>query len=178
TDYKVKVVERVAEYIKPDLFTSYDDTATENGTFMSPVSYRQIIKPYHKKLNDAVKAYGMIPMMHTCGKCEEIVPDFIDEGAYAWTSAQPTNDIEGILQKYGKQITVIGGYNTNGLPGLVDASEEIMDAEVKRCIETYAPYGSYIFHGFRMVSGTVKDFFEAMVPISKAADKYGKDFYK
>jgi len=97
TDYKIKVVERVAEYIKPDLFTSYDDTATENGTFMSPVSYRQIIKPYHKKLNDAVKAYGMIPMMHTCGKCEEIVPDFIDEGAYAWTSAQPTNDIEGIL---------------------------------------------------------------------------------
>ena len=178
TEYKIKVVERVAEYIKPDLFTSYDDTATEIGTFMSPASYREIIKPYHKKLNDAVKAYGMIPMMHTCGRCEEIVPDFIDEGAYAWTAAQPTNDIAGILRKYGKQITVIGGYDTNGLPGLVDVSDDVIDAEVKRCVETYAPYGSYIFHGFRMVPGTVKEFFEAMIPISAAADKYGKEFYK
>ena len=178
TDYKIKVVERVAEYIKPDLFTSFDDTATETGTFMSPTAYREIIKPYHKKLNDAVKAYGMIPVMHTCGKCEEIVPDFIDEGAQAWSAAQPSNDIAKILEKYGKEITVIGGYDTNGIPGLPLASEEIIDAEVKRCMETYAPYGSYIFQGFRIVPGTVKDFIEATRPIRVAAEKYGKDFYK
>ena len=178
TDYKIKIVERAAEYFKPDLFTSFDDTATEIGTFMSPSAYREIIKPNHKRLNDAIKAYGMIPVIHTCGKCEEIVPDFIEEGAHAWSSAQPTNDIAGILAKYGKQITVIGGYDTNGIPGMPDASEDEMRKEVKRCIDTYAPYGSYIFSGFRIVPGTLADFINAAKPINAAAEEFGRNYYK
>ena len=50
---------------------------------MSPGVYRELIKPHHKRLNDAVKAYGMKPIMHTCGKCEDIIGDFIEKGAVA-----------------------------------------------------------------------------------------------
>lgn len=179
TDYKIRLVERVVKYYKPDIITSYDDTATERGLFMSPATYRTLIKPQHKRLNDAIKALGAIPFMHTCGKCEAIIPDFIDEGAYAWSAAQPMNDIAGILQKYGDKIGVAGGYNSNGRPGMYNATAEEIEAEVKRCMETYGPYGSYAFMGFRMVaSEDPMAFMEAIAPISAAYEKYGRNFYK
>lgn len=81
TDYKIKIVERVAEYFKPDFFTNFDDVATERGLFMSPTAYRELIKPGHKRLNEAIRAHGIYPIMHCCGLCESIIPDFIDEGA-------------------------------------------------------------------------------------------------
>ena len=59
TDYKIEIVKKAAQYFKPDFFTSFDDVATERGLFMSPGVYRELIKPHHKRLNDAVKAYGM-----------------------------------------------------------------------------------------------------------------------
>lgn len=173
TDYKIELVERVAKYFKPDIITNFDDVATERGLFMSPNTYRSLIKPQHKRLNDAIKAHGIIPFMHTCGKCEDIISDFIDEGNVAWSSAQPMNDIVGIQEKYGDKIAIIGGYNTNGRPGLEDATEEEIDTEVKRCIETYGPHGSYIFMGFRLMSGSdPMSFFEGIKPINTAFEKY------
>lgn len=173
TDYKIQLAERVAHYFKPDFFTSFDDVATQQSLFLSPGAYRQLIKPSHKRLNDAVKALGMLPIIHTCGHCEPLIPDFIDEGAVAWTSAQPVNDIAGILQKYGKQISVIGGFDSNGPAGREDASDEEIEKDVKRCIDSYAPYGSYVFAGFRVMSGADPNlFFKGLAPINRAFDKY------
>lgn len=179
TDYKIRLVERVAEYFKPDIITQFDDVATERGLFMSPKTYRALIKPQHKRFNDAVKAHGIIPFNHTCGRCEEIIADYIDEGAYAWSAAQPMNDIVAIQEKYGDKIAVIGGYNTNGRPGLEAATNEEIDAEVKRVIETYGPRGSFAFMGFRlMASDDPMAIFTGLAPINAAVEKYGRNFYK
>ena len=91
-DCKIEVVEQVAKYIKPDFFTNYDDFATERNLFMSTDSFREITKPHLKRYYDAVKAFDMIPIQHTCGYATDLVQDFIDVGAQCWTSAQPTND--------------------------------------------------------------------------------------
>ena len=176
TDYKIKIVERVAEYFKPDFFTSFDDVAMERGLFISPNAYRTMIKPQHKRLNDAIKAYNMHPVMHCCGLCESIVPDFIEEGAVAWTSAQPINDIAAIQKTYGDKISVIGGYDTNGKAGTQFATDDIIDAEVKRCVETYGPLGSYAFLGYRLMDSTDDPmaFFKGLEPINAAFEKYNK----
>jgi hypothetical protein len=179
TDYKIQIVKKAAHYFKPDFFTSLDDVATERGLFMSPGIYRELIKPLHKKLNDAIKEYGMLPIIHCCGKCEDIVGDFIDEGAVAWSSAQPMNDIVGIQKKYGRRITIIGGYDSNGRPNCPDAGEEEVRAEVRRCIDTYAPAGNYIMMGFRLVnSENITDFFEALGPINDECISYSRNYYK
>ncbi len=179
TDYKIRLVERIAQYFRPDIITNFIDVAMERGLFMSPAIYRELISPQHKRLNDAIKSHGIIPFVHCCGKCEDIVPDFIEEGFAAWSSAQPINDIAGILKKYGNRFSVIGGYNTNGRPGLPDATDEEIEAEVKRCIEAYAPYGSFAIMGFRLVIGSdPASFFTAMAPINRALEKYGARFYK
>lgn len=178
TDYKIEIVKRAAKYFKPDIFTSYIDVATERALFMSPNTYRTLIKPHQKRLNDAIKAHGMIPFVHCCGKCEDIIPDFIEEGFVAWTSAQPMNDIVAIQEKYGDKISIIGGYDTVGPAAQENSTDEQVDAEVKRCIETYGPRGSYVFMGFKIMnSPDPMSFFVGLAPINAAAEKY-KNFYK
>lgn len=151
-DYKIQVVEKVAKYYKPETFTNYDDVATERGLFMSPKTYRELIKPHTKRFYDAVKAYDMVPVQHTCGYAQDIIEDFIEIGAAAWTPVQPTNDIVGIQEKYGDKITIIGGFNTNGPAGAVGASDDVITKEIKRAIDTYGPRGSYIYFAFRLLS--------------------------
>jgi hypothetical protein len=177
TDYKIRLIEYVAKYFQPDSFVNYDDVATERGLFMSPATYRELIKPQHKRMNDAAKAFGMIPQQHCCGYCQEIIPDFIDEGSAVWQSAQPSNDIEWILQTYGDRIGVTGGYDTQGFPGTPAASVREIEEEVDRCIDTYGRFGkSYCFMGL-LLSETndqeTKDKFAAMIAHSVARTRPG-----
>lgn len=149
TNYKIQIIERAAKYFKPESFVNYDDVATERGLFMSPDAYRKLIKPHHKRMNEAAKAYGMLPQQHCCGFCEEIIPDFIDEGAVAWQAAQPSNDIVNIIKTYKDKFSVTGGYDTLGRPGTPDVTQDEIKAEVARCMNTYGIYKKgYAFMGF------------------------------
>lgn len=172
TDYKIKVAEKVVKYYEPDYFTNYDDIATERSLFMSPETYRELIKPHQKRLNDAVISMGMKPIYHCCGKAEAIVEDMIDCGYIAWTSVQPSNDIVAILKKYGDKLAIIGGYDNNGLPGRPDATEEDARAEVRRCFNEYAKYDGYIFFGIRMTNTLdFNEYMKGMIPIVEEAVK-------
>lgn len=153
-DYKIQVIEMVHKYYKPECWTNYDDVATERGLFMSPETYRQLIKPPTMRYYDALRAYDIMPIQHTCGYAQDIIEDFIDLGAVAWTPVQPTNDIVGLQKKYGDKITFMGGFDTNGPASRVNATQEEIEAEVRRSIDTYGPQGSYIFFGFRLINTT------------------------
>lgn len=178
TDYKCKLVDYIYKYFKPDIITNYDDVCTERGPFMSPEVYRELIKPFHKKFNDAVKSYSILPSQHCCGKCEDLISDFIDEGAVSWEAAQPSNDIVKIQKNYGDRITVVGGYDTNGLPGREGVTDEEIKAEVKRMMDTYAPQGSFISMAFLLTNDPdPMAFVREMMRISGFVDKIRYDYY-
>lgn len=149
TDYKIRLIERVHDYFHAETFVNFDDVATERGLFISRKTYQELIKPHHKRMNDAARAYGMMPVQHCCGYCQDIIEDFIDEGSVAWQSAQPSNDLEMIIREYGDRISVVGGYDTQGAPGRPDVTTEEIEREVSRCVKTYGKYGKgYAFMGF------------------------------
>jgi hypothetical protein len=153
TDYKIAFAEKVAKYYKADAFTNYDDVATQRDLFMSPKTYRELIKPHHKRLFDVVRNLGMMPIQHTCGKAESIIEDMIETGAAAWTSVQPANDIAELLKKHGDKIAFIGGYDSNGVPGQAEASDEIVKVEIDRCFTEYGPYKKgFVLFAFRLVN--------------------------
>jgi uroporphyrinogen-III decarboxylase len=173
TDYKIKLIEKFAQYLKPDSFTFFDDIATERGLFISPATYRALIKPHHKRMVDTIKNCGMIPIQHTCGRAEDIIEDMVEIGIDAWNSVQPRNDIAGLLKKYGDKICIEGGYNTNGAPGFETATDAEIEAEVERCIKEYGPYKGYIFFGFMMKNNAnMASFFENFRPIQEAWMKF------
>jgi hypothetical protein len=148
TGYKIKLAEIAAKHFKADTFTNHDDIATERQLFMSPETYRSLIKPHHKRLNDAVKNLGMIPIQHTCGHAELCVEDYIETGAAAWNAAQPTNDIAGILDRFGDRFCIEGGFNTNGKAAMVGASREDIEEEAERCFLEYGGKKGFIFNYF------------------------------
>jgi len=175
-EWKFGVIEEVAKHYHPDLFTNYDDIATERGLFMSPDTYRKMIKPVDRKIYECAKSYGMIPVQHTCGLAEELVDDFIEIGVEAWTSVQPTNDIVGILKDHGDKLTVIGGYDTNGVAPEPDKALEPLIEEVHRCLDTYGDCGSYVFSGFFLMD--TLDFGEIMKilgPMTDEASRYAHE---
>jgi hypothetical protein len=152
TDFKIALAEKAATYFKADTFTFFDDIATERNLFMSPDTYRKLIKPQHKRLNDAIRNFGMIPIQHTCGHAEICIADYIETGAEAWNMVQPTNDLAGILDKYGDRFCLEGGFDMNGKPGRPDSTIEEVIAEVERCFREYGGKKGYIFLGVVMTA--------------------------
>jgi hypothetical protein len=145
SDCKIKALENIVKYVKPDTIYYADDVATARNLFMSPETYRTLIKPHHKRFFTAAKNMGLLSIQHTCGKPELIIEDIIDAGAGAWFPAQPCNDIKGLLAKYRDKLAFEGGFDMQGPPGIPDAPAEVIENEVKRCYDEYGGKKGYIF---------------------------------
>jgi uroporphyrinogen-III decarboxylase len=145
TDHKIRLAEVAVKYFQADAFMNFDDIATERNLFMSPATYRKLIKPHHRRLNDAVRNLGMIPIQHTCGYAETCVEDYIETGADAWNAVQPSNDIAALLDKYGDKFCFEGGYDTQGKAGRSDATVEEIETEVERCFREYGNKKGFVF---------------------------------
>lgn len=144
TGYVLDYMERAIDAYRPDMVTYFEDIATAGSLFMSLDTYRTLLKPFHKRIVDFVHSKGLLFQMHTCGKCEDALGDYVDIGVNAWHSAQITNDLEGILQKYHGKLVVEGGWDSQGLPGMVQADEETVRKETRRCMESYGKYQGFI----------------------------------
>lgn len=180
TDYKVAALDYIIDAYHPDTITYYDDVATERDLFMSPETYRTLIKPHHKRFAQECIKRGIIPIYHCCGHAESIVEDMIDCGWGAWTSVQISNDICALIEKYGDHFGFIGGYDSNGLPAREDASDEVVINEVKRCLDMYGKYHKgYCFFGFRNINSLDPDVLNsAMGLIVKTAVEYAFELLK
>jgi uroporphyrinogen-III decarboxylase len=169
TDFKLRLADKVALYYQSDVFVNFDNIATERNLFMSPETYRTLIKPHHKRLNDGVKNLGMIPIQHTCGHAEICVEDYIETGAAAWNAVQPTNDIAGLLDKYGDRFSFEGGYDSTGKPGYPDATVEEVTAEVERCFREYGGKKGFMFTP--VLLGSVTGFAEKMAAVIECGNR-------
>ncbi|MBE5970406.1 MAG: hypothetical protein E7242_09270 [Lachnospiraceae bacterium] len=153
TDYKIQALDYIIDAYHPDTITYYDDVATQKNCFVSPETFRQVIKPHHKRFAQECIKRNVIPIYHCCGKAEDLIEDMIDCGWAAWTSVQPTNDIEKLIQTYGDKIGIIGGFDSTGSPAMEDSSVDDVEKEVIRCIENYGKYHKgYCFFGFLLVN--------------------------
>ena len=153
TDYKVKALDYISDAYHPDTIVYYDDVATERNLFMSPETFRTLIKPHHKRFAQECIKRGVMPIYHCCGHAEVIVEDMIDCGWVSWSSVQVSNDICKLIETYGDRFSFEGGYDSNGAPAREDATNELIDAEIRRCLETYGKYHkAYSFFGFRYIN--------------------------
>jgi hypothetical protein len=171
TDHKIRLAEKAAQYYKADVFINFDDIATERNLFISPDTFRSMIKPHWKRLNDAVKNLGMIPLQHICGYAETCIEDYIETGAEGWNAVQPTNDIMGILNKYGNRFCIEGGWDSNGKPSQSDAGIEEVKAEVERCFREYGSKKGFIFWPGILASTVMKDINAKNAAIMETANK-------
>lgn len=174
TDLEVEKLKKSFPYFKPDVIVVADDVATSLDLFMSPKIYSEMIEPYHRQLAETIIELGAIPEMHCCGKCEKLVPKWIEMGYKAWQPAQPVNDLVAIQEKYGDKMIINGGWDTSGNGALPGDSEEDVRASVRKAIDLLAPGYNFVFWDGGITGGDVEKFEWT----ADEAIKYGKTFYQ
>jgi len=122
-----------------------DDNSSKIGPFMSPATFRRMVKPYHKQLADAIADCGAIPTLHCCGNVDRLFDDFVDIGYVGWDPSQVQNDLAGMKARYGDRFTFFGGFDSQGPTNKKGTSEEKVREGIKRSFDILAPGGGYVF---------------------------------
>jgi uroporphyrinogen-III decarboxylase len=143
-EYRIKLVQKIAQFYRPDAIMVFDDYGTATGMMMSPDVWRKLIKPHLKRLIDAAHRYGLYYILHSCGYIKPIFSDIVEMGADAVHPMQYFNDVLELKKQYGKHITFTGGFRAIETFDNPMSSEEEMRAEVRRVLKELAHGGSYI----------------------------------
>ncbi len=169
TDYTIEGIDRGVE-IGADIIALDGDLAHNTGTIMSPQHFREYVKPYYKEIVDHVHGLGLKVFKHTDGNHMTIFDDLVEAGFNGIHPIQPQcMDLAYVKEKYGKKICLFG--NIDCMETLVTGTEDDVEREVKKAIETAAPGGGYILTSSNTIHPGVKP--ENYIAMVKAAHKYG-----
>lgn len=105
TDLFCRLVDKFCEYYDLDGFTVHDDWGSQKGPIFSPKIGREMLVPHMRKLTDHIHAKGKIAELHSCGKMEAQVPNFIAAGWDSW-GPMAINDTHALYEQYGDQIVI------------------------------------------------------------------------
>lgn len=126
-----------------------DDLGTDHGPFMSPRTYRALIKPREKILTDYVRQHStMRTFLHSCGSIYKILPDLIEAGFDVINPVQiSARDMEPerLKREFGQDVTFWGGGADTRSVLNRGTPAEVKD-HVRRNVETFAPGGGFVFN--------------------------------
>jgi uroporphyrinogen decarboxylase len=150
TDIYIESVDRylaqMGEYL--DVFTFWDDVATQQGWMISPETYVKVIKPRQKRLIEAIKARTDAKLFyHGCGAVFELIPHLIEIGVDIVNPVQVSAqgmDSARLKAAYGDEIVFWGGGVDTQKVLPFGTPDEVRD-EVKRRIDDLAPGGGFVF---------------------------------
>ncbi len=98
-----------------------DDIGTQDSMFISPVLYKEVFKPYHKKLISFIKRRTPAKVLfHSCGAIYPVIDDLVEIGVDILSPLQVSckgMDIARIKQQYGKVLCLHGGLDERLLYG-------------------------------------------------------------
>ena len=128
-----------------DLYGIWDDIAYQDNLLISPDLWRKFYKPWHKKIIEIAKGYGLYVCFHICGNCSEVIPDLIEMGVDILDPVQVSArnmQLEKLKQQFGKDICFHGGLDAQRLIPM--GNPEQIKKEVKRAKELFAGDGGII----------------------------------
>ncbi|MEM3420555.1 MAG: uroporphyrinogen decarboxylase family protein, partial [Nitrososphaerota archaeon] len=140
-----------------------------------PKIYREMIKPFHKKLDDFIKSKADVYInFHTCGSIYKLLPDIIDTGIDAINPVQVSAkdmDTKVLKEEFGDKITFWGG-GCDSQWILPYGSVKEVRLEVRKRILDLAPGGGFIFAPIHNIQAEVPP--QNIVAMFEAAKEYGK----
>jgi len=135
-----------------------EDMGTQEQCYMRPKLYREMVKPYHRRLVEAIKSKTDAKvLLHSDGAVYEIIGDFIDIGVEALNpiqvSARGMGDTRKLKAEFGRDLCFWGAIDTHrvlpfGTPGEVAA-------EVRTRIDHLAPGGGYVLASVHTINAEV-----------------------
>ena len=133
-----------------DIVFEGDDVAGQDRLLISPKTYRDILKPRHKEIFQAIKkaAPHVKIHFHTCGAIRPLIPDLIEIGVDILNPVQISAagmDPFELKKEFGSELVFWGGgidtqnIFSSGTP------QEVRD-DVRRNIDALAPGGGFVFN--------------------------------
>jgi uroporphyrinogen decarboxylase len=147
-EYWERALAEVGEYI--DVAFEGDDVAGQDRLLISPKTYREILKPRHKEIFQAIKkaAPHVKIHFHTCGAIRPLIPDLIEIGVDILNPVQISAtgmDPFELKKEFGKDLAFWGGGVDTQNVFSTGSPQEVRD-DVKRNIDALAPGGGFVFN--------------------------------
>ena len=135
-----------------------DDMAGQYDMLISPRTYRNVVKPRHKKLFDFIHQRSRAKIFfHSCGSVYKVIGDFVDVGVDILNPVQVSAanmDSALLKREFGKDITFWGGaVDTQRVLG-VGTVQDVKD-DVRKRIDDLAPGGGFVFAAVHNIQGNV-----------------------
>lgn len=153
-----------------------DDFGTQRALQMSPVMFRDQVKPYLARLCKLIheKAPDVKVFLHCCGAVKPIIGDFIEAGVDALNPVQLSAegmDPAVLKEEFGKDIAFWGG-GISSQQTLFKGTEEDCKEEVKRNMEIFMKDGGFVFASDHDIQEHVSP--EKIVATFQTALEFGK----
>ncbi|MCR5666771.1 MAG: hypothetical protein K6G01_08060 [Eubacterium sp.] len=103
-DYKIKLIDKLHQYYKPDIICYHDDWGSQKNLMMSPDTWRELIKPATKRIFEHGKSLGIIMELHSDGMIKEIVPEIVDDIGADAIQIMEINDIPQLKKLTGNKV--------------------------------------------------------------------------
>lgn len=157
-----------------DIVAMGDDLGFQDGPMVAPETYRRLLKPWHKKYFDTLKANtSALIHFHCCGSISALLDDLIDIGVDVINPVQVNAadmDSATLAAKFGDRVSFWGAIDTQHV--LPDGTTEDVRAEVKRRIGDLAPGGGYVFSAVHNIQPDVP--LENILAMYEAANEFGR----
>lgn len=150
---------------KYDLVYTYDDVAAQNSLLMSREMWRELIRPYHIRLNTVIHGLGKKVMYHSCGAVYELIPELAALPIDILNPIQPSAkgmDMARIKENFGDELCFHGGIDIQTT--LPHGSPQDVREAVAGAIATLGRGGGYIL--------TSAHYIQADTPVENILEMY------
>jgi uroporphyrinogen decarboxylase len=91
----------------------FDDMAYKNGMFFSKKMWREMVRPYQKRVVDWAHAHGIKAHLHCCGNIYALIPELIEMGLDALNPMEVKAGMDPVDVKaaYGSDVLLRGGFD-------------------------------------------------------------------
>lgn len=164
-------LEEVGDYVDVVIFP--EDLGIQDMCYVRPELYRKVIKPYHRRLVEAIKSKTKAKVLiHSDGAIYDIIGDLIDIGIDVLNPVQVSArdmDTKRLKREFGNHLSFWGAIDTHrALP--LGTPEEV-SAEVRTRIDDLAQNGGYVVASVHNIQAEVPP--ENILAMFQTAREYG-----
>ena len=135
-----------------------EDMGSQKQLFMRPELYKKMVKPYHRRFVEAIKANTHAKVLiHSDGAIWDVIGDFIEMGIEALNpiqiSANRMGDTKKMKAEFGRDLTFWGAIDTHRV--LPFGTPDDVAAEVKTRIDDLSSGGGYVLASVHTINAEV-----------------------
>lgn len=152
-----KIYKAVGERVQI-AWLSGTDFGSQNNCLISPKAFRNLYKPFYKRLNDWIhENTGWKVFIHTCGSILPLIPDIIEAGFDILNPVQisaANMDPVVLKERFGDKIVFWGG-GIDTQKVLPFGTPDEVRTQVTHTVRTFGKGGGYVFNPVHNVQANV-----------------------